>query len=390
MAAQTDSNILIIGAGTWGCSVALKLTRCGHTNIKVLGGSSFPSAISAGNDLNKIGEEANEPSQYDPMMTTSGIVDNAYQRCVEYAEGEDVQLVALKTKEDFQKTMPEGVLQGDFPGWQGFWKQAGAGWVFASGTLKAMHAGAVELRVQLVTGDREGRVETLLYSNSKAVVGARTADGNQLRPTARALAHIPLSEKEAALYKNLPVLYGVDRDFFIEPDAAKHRMKLCDEHPGYIDPVIENGKFCSVPFARHQIPVEAEARMRLLLRETMSQLAEREFSFARMCWDADTVDRRFLIDKHSDIENLIVAVGGSGNEFMICPAIGVLVADILEPKGEIEERIKMMLRWRPETAVGRDWWHSQGRYGADGKVMDLRDVKEWTKTGLSRSSTGPE
>ena len=51
------SNILIIGAGTWGCSIALELARRGYTGIKVLDGSPFPSAISAGNDLNKIAEE---------------------------------------------------------------------------------------------------------------------------------------------------------------------------------------------------------------------------------------------------------------------------------------------------------------------------------------------
>lgn len=54
---KRDSAILIIGAGTWGCSIALHLARRGFTRIKVLDGSSFPSAIAAGNDLNKIAEE---------------------------------------------------------------------------------------------------------------------------------------------------------------------------------------------------------------------------------------------------------------------------------------------------------------------------------------------
>jgi sarcosine oxidase/L-pipecolate oxidase len=60
----------------------------------------------------------------------------------------------------------------------------------------------------------------------------------------------------------------------------------------------------------------------------------------------------------------------------------MLVADVLENKGEIEERVRNMLRWRSDTVVDRDWWDSQGRYGADGKVMDLREVKEWTKIGV--------
>jgi sarcosine oxidase/L-pipecolate oxidase len=435
MALHAESNILIIGAGTWGCSIALELARRGYAGIKVLDGGSFPSVISAGNDLNKIAEEANEPSQDDsdedyfwhrvhqlameawksdplfaPFYHPTGFIDaavsdDAYQCCVEYSKSEQSVLIPLNSKEDFQATMPSGVLQGDFPGWRGFWKQHGAGWVFASGTLQAMHDEAVKLGVVFVTGDPEGKVESLVFSkDNKLVSGARTADGTlhtahrtilstgansdqlldfkgQLRPTAWTLAHIPLSVEEANLYKNLPVLYGVDRGFFIEPDAERREMKLCDEHPGYINPVVVSSKFRSVPFSRHQIPAEAEARIRLLLRETMPQLAEREFTFARLCWDADTVDRRFLIDRHPDVKNLLVAVGGSGNGFMTCPAIGVLVADALEAKGEIESRVKAMLRWRPETAVNRDWWNSQGRYGADGKVMDLRDVNDWTTIG---------
>jgi sarcosine oxidase/L-pipecolate oxidase len=157
-------------------------------------------------------------------------------------------------------------------------------------------------------------------------------------------------------------------------------MKLCDEHPGYINPVGEHNDMRSVPFARQQTPKEAETRMRLLLSETMPQLADREFSFARMCWDADTVDRIFLIDKHPELQDLVIAVGGSGNGFMACPVIGVLVADIVEDKSE--ERLKKIMRWRPEMSVQRDWWSAQGRYGADGKVMDLRKVKEWTTIGM--------
>jgi sarcosine oxidase/L-pipecolate oxidase len=429
----SSSSFLIIGAGTWGCSIALSLARRGHTSIKVLDTNPFPSAISAGNDVNKIAEEGNEPSdthsdegyfwnrvtqiamhawKHDPLFSPfyhdtgfimAAVGEEAYERCVEYAEGEKVSPVALNTKEDFQKTMPEGVLQGDFPGWRGFWKKDGAGWVFASGAMLAMYQEALRLGVHFVTGT-EGRVEELLYtSNNDAVQGARTADGTehtakqtilsagansdllldfkkQLRPTAWTLAHIPLSAEEAEQYRNLPVLYGVDRGFFIEPDVEKHEMKLCDEHPGYINPVDEHNDMRSVPFARQQIPKEAETRMRLLLSETMPQLANREFSFARMCWDADTVDRIFLIDKHPELQNLVIAVGGSGNGFMTCPAIGVLVADVVEDKSE--ERLKKIMRWRPEMSVQRDLWSAQGRYGADWKVMDLREVKEWTTIGM--------
>lgn len=431
---QTSSNILIIGAGTWGCSIALELARRGHTSIRVLDGNPFPSPISAGNDLNKIAEESNEPSdsdsdeeffwntltqlamhawKMDPLFSTfyhdtgfimAAVGDEAYERCKEYAKGEKILPASLNTKHDFQRTMPEGVLQGDFPGWRGFWKKEGAGWVFASGALRAIHQEAVKLGVQFLTGSMEGRVDKLLYSPDKsAVLGAKTADGiehtaqqtilsagansdllldfkQQLRPTAWTLAHLPLSDEEAEQCRNLPVLYGVDRGFFIEPDVERHEMKLCDEHPGYINPVTnDNGEMRSLPFSRQQIPMEAASRMRLLLSETMPQFADRDFSFARICWDTDTVDRIFLIDKHPDVQRLLVAVGGSGNGFMACPAVGTLVADLLEDKSE--ERMKKMMRWRPEMSAKRDWWDAQGRYGADGKVMDIRQVEEWTTIG---------
>jgi sarcosine oxidase / L-pipecolate oxidase len=175
--------------------------------------------------------------------------DAAWQHCVKYAEGEDAELVPLNTKEQFHATMPEGVLTGPFPGWRGYWKRTGAGWVFAVGALRAMHTEAVRLGVQFVTGYEKGRAERLLYSTAgDKIIGVQTADNvqhasdhtilaaganiealldfkKQLRPTAWTLAHIPLSAEEAQLYRDLPVLYGIDRGFFIEPDLEKHEIK---------------------------------------------------------------------------------------------------------------------------------------------------------------------
>jgi sarcosine oxidase/L-pipecolate oxidase len=57
-----ESSILIVGGGTWGCSIALQLARRGYANIKVLDTSPFPSPIAAGNDINKIAEEGKNPT----------------------------------------------------------------------------------------------------------------------------------------------------------------------------------------------------------------------------------------------------------------------------------------------------------------------------------------
>lgn len=51
-----SASILIIGAGTWGCSTALHLAHRGYKYVTVLDPHPVPSPIAAGNDINKIME----------------------------------------------------------------------------------------------------------------------------------------------------------------------------------------------------------------------------------------------------------------------------------------------------------------------------------------------
>lgn len=420
--------------------------------MTVLEAHPIPSPISAGNDVKKIMEEG-EPSETDTeeqyvwnrmhQITTkywkedevftsfyhptgiifSAISDDVYEHVKGYTKGTESEWVSLDSPEDFKKTMPEGVLQGDFPGWKGFWKDHGAGWVFARGAMVSAFDEASRLRVKFITGDSAGRVTSLLYSeNSKnTIIGAQTADGTshhadqtilcagangdllfdfeqQLRPTAWTLAHIPLSVEEAAICKNLPVLYNPERGFFVEPDAEKRELKFCDEHPGYINmvktatPGYTEGTPHSQPFARHQIPAESETRMRKFLQEAMPQIADRDFSFARICWDADTVDRQFLIDRPKGKNGLVVAAGGSGMGFMMMPVVGQLIVDRME--GVMEERLQHGLRWRPEQAIGRDWQASKFRLPSvlvfqvllttilQFKIDTVARARSWTSTTL--------
>ena len=313
---------------------------------------------------------------------------------------QNTDITILTTPEEFRKTMPEGVLAGNFPGWQGYFKKTGAGWVHARKAMVSAATEAKRLGVRFVSGSSEGTVTGLVYEGGD-VVGARTADGrehrasrtilcagansnqlldleNQLRPTAWTLAHIKLTAEEAKLYKDLPVLFNIEKGFFMEPDEDKHELKICDEHPGYCNWVRDvRGKLISMPFARNQVPKEAEQRVRSFLRETMPQLAERPFSFARICWCADTPDRAFLIDYHPKYASLVLGVGGSGHGFKYIPSVGGYIADKME--GRLDENLAHAFRWRPDTAIDRDWQDTQGRFGGPNKVMDFQKVREWTK-----------
>ncbi|KAK5686893.1 hypothetical protein LTS10_001028 [Elasticomyces elasticus] len=431
---STSDTILIIGCGTWGASTALHLARRGYKNVTILDPYAVPSPISAGNDVNKIVDpgypraasfsgddddatytadklvrEATEAWEKDPIFSPyyhdTGYVIAASEpknieelRLSEGADKPENGFEHLTTAEDFRSTMPKGVLTGEFPQWEGWFKKKGCGWVHARKALVSAVAEAERLGASICTGGPQGTVISLLWEEGD-VKGARTADGiehradhtilcaganapqlldmkDQLRPTAWTLAHIKMTPEEVKLYKNLPVLFNVERGFFMEPDEDNHELKICDEHPGYCNwPPHTN---LSQPFAKHQIPLVSEDGIREFLSECMPHLAERPFSFARICWCADTPDREFLICKHPEYKSLTLGVGGSGHGYMHIPTIGRYIVDCLE--GKLEPRMAKVWRWRPETAVGRDWKDVQGRMGGSYKVLNFADYGEgeWT------------
>ncbi|CAK4031755.1 fructosyl amine:oxygen oxidoreductase [Lecanosticta acicola] len=183
-----SSSILIVGCGTWGASTALQLARRGYKNVTVLDSHEIPSAISAGNDIDKIkgyqdiessdgGEdetwvrshvssEATKAWDSDPVFKPfyheTGYVMAASQpkHIQELYEEEQPTVergyVELNTAEDFRKTMPQGVLTGDFPNWKGWFKKDGCGWVHARKALVAAALEARRLGAKLITGSPYG------------------------------------------------------------------------------------------------------------------------------------------------------------------------------------------------------------------------------------------
>lgn len=421
-----SSPIVIVGGGTWAVSTGLHLGRRGYSDVTILDAYTIPSPISAGNDVNKIMEEGSftegeedisqlllenatkgwlEDPIFTPYYHPTGYVVAADSPAaidqLEMRKQPDSRpgFTRLDTAEDFRKTMPAGVLTGDFPSWKGVFKSSGAGWVHARKALVSAANEAKRLGVKFITGSPQGKVTGLIYEGGD-VAGAKTADGmehrgvrtilaagagadalydfqDQLRPTAWTLAHIKMTEEEAQLYKNLPVLFNIELGFFMEPDEDERELKICDEHPGYCNWITDaNGKRKSVPFAKQQIPVDAETRVRKFLQHTMPQLAARPLVFSRICWCADTPDRSFLIDTPPEHPSLVLGVGGSGHGFAHIPSVGGYIVDSME--GKLDPRLKTAFRWRPETAINRDWNHLQGRFGGPNEVMDFQKVEKWT------------
>lgn len=72
-------------------------------------------------------------------------------------------------------------------------------------------------------------------------------------------------------------------------------------------------------------------------------LADSPVVYNRLCLYTDTANGDFVIDRHRDLGNLVVATGGSGHGFKFAPMLGVLTADAVEGR---DNRFSDRFAWR--------------------------------------------
>ncbi len=89
-----------------------------------------------------------------------------------------------------------------------------------------------------------------------------------------------------------------------------------------------------------------EARFREFFRDTFPGLAGAPLIGSRLCLYCDTWDGNFWIDHDPQREGLVVAAGDSGHGFKFAPALGGLIADVVERK--------------PNPYAARFAWRSRG------------------------------
>lgn len=113
----------------------------------------------------------------------------------------------------------------------------------------------------------------------------------ELTPGARSwcFIHIKLTPEEAEQWRNMPVINNRELGYMFEPDAEGQRLKVAPHGVGFTH-YIAPGK--SYPRSKSQhasdgIPDESKALIRQLLRECLPDLADRNFEYERMCWDAE-------------------------------------------------------------------------------------------------------
>jgi sarcosine oxidase/L-pipecolate oxidase len=387
-----STRILIVGAGAFGTSTAYHLAQRGYTSITVLDRYPPPSCEAASTDISKIiRSDYNEPlyvrlglesikawSSWDlfkGLYKVPGWILSAKKLSVPFVHGSIETCTRLRVK-GLEVLTPEGirerfpVIMGQLDGWNiNVWNPT-AGWAKAGEALERMAQAAMGEGVRYISGDA-GYVRRLVFRDGECT-GAATADGGayeadlvvlatgawtpslidlqgQLTAKGHSVAHIQLTPSETKHYSQLPILDNLELGYFFPPQEDG-TFKLA--HSQFITNTrtdAGSGITTSIPHTFVQspgdtLPAEIERTMRANLRRVLPELADRPFSYTRLCWDADTADRHFLITPHPDHKRLFLATGGSAHGFKFLPVVGQYVADLLE--GRLDEGIRKAWRWR--------------------------------------------
>ncbi|KAI9846608.1 MAG: hypothetical protein M1837_003849 [Sclerophora amabilis] len=413
-----DSDICIIGAGAFGTSTAYHLSLRGYKNIRVLDRYPSPSCEAAANDLNKvIRSDYNEPlyatlgleaieawkteKVFEGLYHQPGWILSAQNLSVPFVEGsiETSKRLQVKGMEvmsvgQIRKRFP--VFTGGLDGWNiNVWNPT-AGWASAREALRRMALAAQENGVEYISGD-EGWMKEMIISSSGECTGVITMDGNvhtaevvvlatgawtpslidlsdQLTAKGHSIAHIQLSPAEQKRYEDMPIMDNLELGYFFPP-GPDGIIKLA--HSNFITNTTTDattGITTSIPhtFTQHpsdDLPFEIEAQMRSNIGRVLPELSSREFSYTRICWDADTSDRHFLITPHPDHQNLFLAAGGSAHGFKFMPILGKYISDMLE--GNLDPEMARVWAWRPgQVSNLKNLAHLDPE-------MELRDLTGW-------------
>lgn len=430
---NNDTRILIIGAGCFGTSTAYHLSQRGYKSVQVLDRYPPPSCEAAATDISKIiRSDYNEPLYarlgiesiaawstwplFQGLYHVPGWILSAANLSKPFVEGsiETCKRLGVKGIEELTPSQIRSrfpVVSGRLDGWNiNVWNPT-AGWAAAGDALERMAKSAQQNGVEYISGETRGHVRTLVFDDlTGECQGAVTVDGtkyegdvvilaagawtpslldmeSQLTAKGHAVAHIQLTPEETKHYVALPIMDNLEMGYFFPPQE-NGVFKMA--HSQFITNTrtdANSGITTSVPHTFVQspadgLPLEVEAHMRRNLRRVLPELADRPFCYTRLCWDADTADRHFIVAPHPRHRNLFLAVGGSAHGFKFLPVVGKYVVDMLE--GKIDPDIARQWEWRAgQQTAGRNLAHMDPE-------LELGDLTGWRgrnireKNGVSK------
>lgn len=375
---ETQSSVVIVGAGVFGTSAALELVQRGHP-VTLLDPGPIPHILAASTDISKV------------LRMDYG-ADEFYMELMEAAfdgwdrwnkqwgaelyhqtgmlflvvkpmasggfEHESYQLLQARGHPAERLTMEQ--VSERFPAWNveryaEAYLNPRAGWAESGEVVARLLAESKRLGVSVRGGMA---MEQLLLEGSR-VVGVATTTGEQYRADTVVVAagawtptllpelgevmwavgqpvyHFQVAEL-AAFQPPAFITWSADisnTGWYGFPAMDDGTLKVANHGPGQRQPA----------GAPRVVDPEHEPRFREFLRGSLPALADAPAVFNRLCMYCDTWDGDLWIDRDPQREGLVVAAGGSGHGFKFAPMLGPIIADVVEGRGN---RFAARFAWR--------------------------------------------
>lgn len=359
--------IVIIGAGVFGLSTALELSRRGYDNITVLDRHLPPVPGGSSVDISRIirADYADEfyarmgldalkgwSKEYSHFFYRSGLlcVQSEGSAKHEYLEQSKHNLARLganfniQTFKGTEATDRYPGIHGDLSHTSGYWNET-CGWADAEGSISCLAKQCSLAGISFITG-KGGAVVDLIVETSqekRKAVGAKTQAGtsiyaetiilatgawtphlidmgNRAISTAQPVGFIQLTPEEAHEMRDCPVMIDLSTGWFAFPPTPRnHVLKIARHGYGYETVTHPSRRqdtaSVSAPTMALQLPFlpdDAERSLREGLGVFFPKLKNRQFSQRRLCWYSDTPKGDFIVDYNPEYSNIFLATGGSG------------------------------------------------------------------------------
>ncbi|EAW13713.1 NAD(P)/FAD-dependent oxidoreductase [Aspergillus clavatus NRRL 1] len=402
---RKDERIIIIGAGVFGLSTALKLAQDGYTSVTVLDRCMPPVPDGSSNDISRvirfdygdpiyarIAKEAydlwktpeySEAFHQTPCLWVSqeGTPEQPVQsRAAEYSRKTRRVLTemgqewhAVPNVEEARKRFP--ALSGRLAtlGFDGFYN-TNAGWADAGLAVQRLAGRYVAAGVNFITGS-SGHVVDFEYTPTGEITAVKTKNGNRIEgdkfvaatgawtaslipswnsmvAAGQVVGYVRLTPEDIVALKDLPIYFNFSTGFFCFPvhpgtgylKVAVHGFGYTFPHPKAVSAPPDSAVSSRANF----VPADGMQRLTAGLRGILPHLASRGFERVGLCWYNDTPAGDFICDYHPDHKNLFIATGGSGHAFKFLPVLGKYIVGSLERKlpDELLEKWKFPTQFR--------------------------------------------
>lgn len=355
-----DKRITIVGAGLFGLTTALELSRRGYRNILVLDRYLPPVPDGSSVDISRIirpdyadefyaqmGLEAMRgwEGEYAPFFYRSGLLCTSQGNTHPYLETSrrNLEKLGLRVQSlegnQLQERYP--AMRGDLSDIKGYTNPI-CGWADARQSVDYLARQCTQLGVSFITGSH-GMV-TSLVKRREEVVGVKTHSGSVITSdqvilatgawtphlidmtnlsisTGQPVGFIQLTPDEAEQLKDCPIVIDLSTGWFsFPPTPGTNILKVARHGYGYetsrvsaqLNKLVSAPKLDSSNVSSKFIPADAESALREGLSLFFPQFKDRPFVNRRLCWYADTPQGDFMVDYHPSLKNLFVATGDSG------------------------------------------------------------------------------